>query len=407
MPQRERITASIVGDDLDDRLDRPGRRARRAAARARPRRRAGVHGPARARSSATPSPTSAGALLGRHKLAPRDLAQQDRRGPGLRDRRRHAGRLVLVADLLPATAGSPASTACCSGSTVTIAAPIGDLFESLIKRDMGTKDTGTLFGAHGGALDRVDAALFALVAGYYVWLAAGMMDDEEKRDRQMMELLNELRVALPGRADPASRSCSPSRSPRASSSVTSTQKTLFYADAAGHGGLDGLPDRAERHAPPALPPARPRVHHRVGQQVPDRRPRVPGGRDRPRARDGHRLPLRRLGRLGRSRRWSRCCSSCSGSCARCCADCEGPAVGRRASSRRGGGSACAGSRRCRSRSGGRSRRSRASLASSAARAASTRWASSQRSDRHAGLGVEAAGERALGDVGVGGEVRAR
>lgn len=56
------------------------------------------------------------------------------------------------------------------GLTVVIAAPIGDLFESLIKRDMGTKDTGTLFGAHGGALDRVDAALFALVAGYYVWL---------------------------------------------------------------------------------------------------------------------------------------------------------------------------------------------------------------------------------------------
>ena len=57
------------------------------------------------------------------------------------------------------------------GLTVTIAAPVGDLFESLIKRDMGTKDTGTLFGAHGGALDRVDAALFALVAAYYVWLA--------------------------------------------------------------------------------------------------------------------------------------------------------------------------------------------------------------------------------------------
>jgi phosphatidate cytidylyltransferase len=57
------------------------------------------------------------------------------------------------------------------GLAVVIAAPIGDLFESLVKRDMGTKDTGTLFGAHGGALDRVDAALFALVAGYYVWLA--------------------------------------------------------------------------------------------------------------------------------------------------------------------------------------------------------------------------------------------
>jgi phosphatidate cytidylyltransferase len=57
------------------------------------------------------------------------------------------------------------------GVAVTLSAPIGDLFESLIKRDMGVKDTGTLFGAHGGALDRVDAALFALVAAYYVWHA--------------------------------------------------------------------------------------------------------------------------------------------------------------------------------------------------------------------------------------------
>jgi phosphatidate cytidylyltransferase len=57
------------------------------------------------------------------------------------------------------------------GLTVTLAAPVGDLFESLVKRDMGVKDTGTFFGAHGGVLDRVDAALFALVASYYVWLA--------------------------------------------------------------------------------------------------------------------------------------------------------------------------------------------------------------------------------------------
>jgi phosphatidate cytidylyltransferase len=57
------------------------------------------------------------------------------------------------------------------GLSAVIAAPVGDLFESLVKRDMAVKDTGTLFGAHGGALDRVDAALFALVAGYYVWLA--------------------------------------------------------------------------------------------------------------------------------------------------------------------------------------------------------------------------------------------
>jgi len=57
------------------------------------------------------------------------------------------------------------------GLAVALAAPIGDLFESLIKRDVGTKDTGGLFGVHGGALDRLDAALFSLIAGYHVWLA--------------------------------------------------------------------------------------------------------------------------------------------------------------------------------------------------------------------------------------------
>jgi phosphatidate cytidylyltransferase len=57
------------------------------------------------------------------------------------------------------------------GAVVGIVAPIGDLFESKVKRDAGTKDAGTLFGAHGGALDRLDAAFFTLVAGYYVWLA--------------------------------------------------------------------------------------------------------------------------------------------------------------------------------------------------------------------------------------------
>jgi phosphatidate cytidylyltransferase len=56
------------------------------------------------------------------------------------------------------------------GLGVAVLAPIGDLFESKIKRDAGTKDAGTLFGAHGGALDRLDAAFFTLVGGYYLWL---------------------------------------------------------------------------------------------------------------------------------------------------------------------------------------------------------------------------------------------
>jgi phosphatidate cytidylyltransferase len=57
------------------------------------------------------------------------------------------------------------------GLAVAVLGPIGDLFESLVKRDAGAKDAGTLFGAHGGALDRLDAVMFTIVAGYYVWSA--------------------------------------------------------------------------------------------------------------------------------------------------------------------------------------------------------------------------------------------
>jgi phosphatidate cytidylyltransferase len=57
------------------------------------------------------------------------------------------------------------------GLSVALMAPLGDLFESQVKRDAGTKDAGSLFGVHGGALDRLDAAFFTLIAGYYVWRA--------------------------------------------------------------------------------------------------------------------------------------------------------------------------------------------------------------------------------------------
>jgi phosphatidate cytidylyltransferase len=54
------------------------------------------------------------------------------------------------------------------GAAVAAIAPIGDLFESMLKRDLGTKDTGTLFGPHGGILDRLDAVFFTVVVGYYL-----------------------------------------------------------------------------------------------------------------------------------------------------------------------------------------------------------------------------------------------
>jgi phosphatidate cytidylyltransferase len=54
------------------------------------------------------------------------------------------------------------------GFCVALAAPIGDLFESALKRDLDVKDAGRFFGAHGGVLDRLDGVLFTIVVGYYV-----------------------------------------------------------------------------------------------------------------------------------------------------------------------------------------------------------------------------------------------
>jgi phosphatidate cytidylyltransferase len=54
------------------------------------------------------------------------------------------------------------------GAAVAAIAPIGDLFASMVKRDLGKKDTGRLFGPHGGLLDRLDAVFFTIVVGYYL-----------------------------------------------------------------------------------------------------------------------------------------------------------------------------------------------------------------------------------------------
>jgi phosphatidate cytidylyltransferase len=59
------------------------------------------------------------------------------------------------------------------GVAVAVLAPLGDLFESVVKRDAGVKDSGSVFGPHGGALDRLDGALFAVVVGFYIWQAVG------------------------------------------------------------------------------------------------------------------------------------------------------------------------------------------------------------------------------------------
>jgi phosphatidate cytidylyltransferase len=72
--------------------------------------------------------------------------------------------IVIVTQIAPWTF----SKAFALGLVAAVAAPLGDLSESMIKRDLGVKDMGSILPAHGGALDRVDAMLFVIPATYYL-----------------------------------------------------------------------------------------------------------------------------------------------------------------------------------------------------------------------------------------------
>ena len=59
------------------------------------------------------------------------------------------------------------------GLLVGIAGMAGDLAESLIKRELGAKDSGQMLGGLGGVLDLIDSLLFAAPVAWLLWVNAG------------------------------------------------------------------------------------------------------------------------------------------------------------------------------------------------------------------------------------------
>jgi len=104
-----------------------------------------------------------GRAIGRHKLAPKI-------SPGKTVEGAIAGLVAAMAWTagLGITLGLTVGQGLALGAVLGVGGQVGDLFESLLKRRAGVKDSGTLLPGHGGVLDRFDSLLFCAPLGYAV-----------------------------------------------------------------------------------------------------------------------------------------------------------------------------------------------------------------------------------------------
>jgi phosphatidate cytidylyltransferase len=110
-----------------------------------------------------------GKAIGRHRLAPHTSPKKSWEGylAGIAGGMLGAALFLnLMSVGVEAGTGVETSTGIIVGAVVSLVAPLGDLGISMLKREVGVKDTGRLLPGHGGALDRMDSWFWAAFIGY-------------------------------------------------------------------------------------------------------------------------------------------------------------------------------------------------------------------------------------------------